>query len=360
MEEIPTDNHIRSMLDPVEPDGLFGLFGETVDVVAEGGGLEGFHRLGGRVLIAFDGTEYFRSKKIHCPKCSRRRLSGGGMEYFHSFLSAAQVAPGHNRVIPLEPEFIVAREGASKQDCESRAARRWLKRFSKRHAALDPIYLGDDLYSCQPVCQAVLDSHGHFLFVAKPSSHPTLWEWLSGIELPRLEVRVKKAGRFVTHRYQWLEGVPLRDSADALTVNWLQIEIVNGNGKITYRNSFVTDLPVSAENVAELAACGRARWKIENETFNVLKTKGYHLEHNFGHGKKNLSILLVTMNLLAFAFHTVCDLLEVGWRQARDAVGPRYRFFEHMRTVTAYHVFDDWNALVTTLRTGTPPARASP
>ena len=65
-----------------------------------------------------------------------------------------------------------------------------------------------------------------------------------------------------------------------------EIEIVNAEGEVTYRNSFVTDLPSIADNVVELAACGRARWKIENETFNVLKTKGYNLEHNFGHGKR--------------------------------------------------------------------------
>jgi hypothetical protein len=34
----------------------------------------------------------------------------------------------------------------------------------------------------------------------------------------------------------------------------------------------------SSFNVAELAACGRARWKIENETFNTLKAKGYNFE----------------------------------------------------------------------------------
>ena len=81
-------------------------------------------------------------------------------------------------------------------------------------------------------------------------------------------------------------GLPIRDGKDALEVNWLEITIRDSNRKITYRNSFITDLPVDADNVEHLAAAGRARWKIENETFNTLKTKGYNLEHNFGHGKK--------------------------------------------------------------------------
>ena len=53
--------------------------------------------------------------------------------------------------------------------------------------------------------------------------------------------------------------MPIRDGKDALIVNWLEIEIVDAAGKTTYRNSFVTDLAVSRDNVAELAACGRAR-----------------------------------------------------------------------------------------------------
>ena len=78
------------------------------------------------------------------------------------------------------------------------------------------------------------------------------------------EQKIKQGARFVRHRYRWLEGVPLRDGKDAMLVNWLEIEIVDPLGKITYRNSFVTDLAVTQHSVAELAACARARWKIES------------------------------------------------------------------------------------------------
>ena len=138
----------------------------------------------------------------------------------------------------------------------------------------------------------------------------------------------------------------MRASADALRVNWFSIEIRNASGKRTYFNSFVTDLPVTAATLAELAACGRARWKIENETFNVLKSNGYHLEHNFGHGQKTLASVLVTLNLLAFAFHTIAQLCVLAWRTAVAARGARYRFFEHLRTITAYIVFADWPHLL--------------
>jgi hypothetical protein len=184
--------------------------------------------------------------------------------------------------VPLEPEFVVPQDGHDKQDCESMAARRWLAAHGPSYARLDPVYLGDDLYSRQPICQAVRAAGGHFLFVCKPSSHPTIEEYLTGAERPELTQRVKHGRQRFTHTYRWLCDVPLRDGADAMTVNWLMIEIRNAAGEVTYRNSFITDLPTDRDTVVELAACGRARWKIENESFNTLKTKGYNLEHNFG------------------------------------------------------------------------------
>ena len=120
----------------------------------------------------------------------------------------------------------------------------------------------------------------------------------------------------------------------------------NAAGKRTYYNSFVTDLPVTAGTVAELAACGRARWKIENETFNVLKTNGYNLEHSFGHGKQTLASIFLTLNLLAFACHTAALLAVLAWKQAVAACGATYRFFEDLRAITTYVVFDDWAHLL--------------
>lgn len=114
-------------------------------------------------------------------------------------------------------------------------------------------------------------------------------------------------------------------------------------------DSFVTDLPVDRDTVAELAACGRARWKIENESFNTLKNQGYNLEHNFGHGRQNLSAVLTTLNLLAFACHTVCDLAVPLWRAAADKIGTRKRFFEHLRSITVFLVFPSWRDILETL-----------
>jgi hypothetical protein len=94
---IPTDNHIRALLDPVPPEHFFGLFGASVAHLEEHGGLPAFQRLGEHVLIALDSTEYHRSTKVRCPHCSTRRRPGQPTEFFHTVLCATLVAPATAR-----------------------------------------------------------------------------------------------------------------------------------------------------------------------------------------------------------------------------------------------------------------------
>jgi hypothetical protein len=112
---------------------------------------------------------------------------------------------------------------------------------------------------------------------------------------------------------------------------------------------------LTEDNVVEVTACARARWKIENESFSVLKNNGYNLAHNFGHGKQYLARIFAAMNLLAFAFHTVCDCLEISWQQARQAIATRSRFFQDLHTICAYVLFPSWACLMIALISGKAP-----
>ncbi|WP_295445584.1 ISNCY family transposase [uncultured Thiodictyon sp.] len=358
MTAIPCDNHIRTMLDGTNPAAFDGLFLNGLAALSQAGALASFQRLEGRLLVALDGTEHFCSRKIKCAACSQRKRSDGGTEYFHSFLGATVVAPGHAQVLQLPPEFITPQDGALKQDCERAAAKRWLAKHGPALAVYRPIYLGDDLFACQPNVEAILASGGSFILTCKSTSHKTIAEYLDGAELEEHRQAIRKNGKTSTITYRWLNQIPLRASKDALNVNWFSIEIRNAAGKRTYFNSFITDIEVFAGNVVELAACGRARWKIENETFNVLKTDGYNLEHNFGHGKVTLASVLVTLNLMAFAFHTIANLTVLAWREAVAARGATYEFFQHLRTITVYIVFPDWPTLLHTI--AHPKARPPP
>ena len=363
MTAIPTDNHIRAMLDPVDPLHLQPAFDGALDALRRHGGLAAFQRLGGRVLVALDGTEYFCSQKLGCPQCLTRKRANGKTESYHSMLAATVVAPGHAMALPMMPEFIAPQDGAEKQDCERNAAKRWLATHGGRIKDLRPIYLGDDLFACQPVAEAIQGAGGDFLLTAKPSSHKALYDFMDGAAVEEHTVKQKAGSKRLTYRYRWFEQAPLRDGQDAMLVNWVGITITDAKGRVTYDNALVTSLPVTEGTVAEIVACARARWKVENEGFNVLKSNGYHLEHNFGHGKQNLampgeplgSTLFAAMNLLAFAVHTVCDCLEQAWIDARAAKRARKRFFEHVRTITAYLVFPDWQTLMQTLIDSKPP-----
>ena len=357
IENIPSDNHIRDLLDPAPPELLEPCFEHSLEQMRRHGGMKDFERLGGRVLIALDGSEYFSSEKRGCPRCLTRKRSNGKTENYHTLLAATLVAPGHNRVLPLMPEFITPQDGAEKQDCERNAAKRWLQQHGGRLRELRPVYLGDALFSSQPMCAEVLAQGGDFLFVCKEDSHKTLYEFLRGVEPEQHTVSERRmGGRTRNYRYRWVENLPLRDGKDALNAHWLSVEVVDQAGKMTYCGAFVTSLAINPDNVAEIGACARARWKIENESFNVLKNHGYHLEHNFGHGKQHLAQQFVLLNLLAFAFHTVCDSVEKRWQEARAALATRKDFFTDLHTITAYLLFPDWHALCSAMVHGNAPS----
>jgi hypothetical protein len=353
IERIPCDNHIRQTLDPVEASELFGLFDDLHKGFDETGLLEAMRAVKNTRLIALDATWYFssQSENIHCEHCSCIRHPEGQLTHYHSAITPVIVSPGHSQVVPLRPEFIRPQDGQVKQDCEINAAKRWLAAHAGRYSTGNNTLLGDDLYAHQPFCRQVLLHNFHFLFTCKPSSHCHLYGWVEALEpgrgLHTLKRRVKgKSNRWEHHQYRWANHVPLTDSDDALRVNWCELTVTDGEAKVLYRNAFITDWEITADTVCGLIAAGRARWKIENENNNVLKTRGYHLEHNFGHGKKHLSSLLLTMNLLAFAFHTLLEVTDASYRLVRAAVGARRKFFQHLEALTAYWYFENWERLM--------------
>ena len=350
---IPSDNHIRQTLDPVEPRHLFSLFDDLHQAFEEAGWLQAMRAVNDTRLIALDATWYFssQSKNIHCPNCSCIRHTEGTTTHFHSAITPVIVSPGHSQVVPLRPEFIVPQDGQTKQDCEINAAKRWLCAHATRYATGNDTLLGDDLYAHQPFCRQVLLHGFHFIFTCKPASHTHLSSWIEGLQaagqLQTLKLKLKgKANRWEHHQYRWANGVPLTDSDDALKVNWCEVAITHADGAVLYQNAFITDWHLTADHVAGLVASGRARWKIENENYNVLKHRGYHLEHNFGHGKQHLASLLLTMNLLAFGLHTLLDLTDESYRLIRATVGARRKFFTHLEALTTYLYFETWERLM--------------
>ena len=139
MEKIPTDNHIRKMLDGVNPAHFDKNFFNILEEL-ENSTVPVFRNvLGGHTLIALDGSEYFCSKKLSCQSCSRRMRSDGTEENFHTFLGATIVTPGEHKVFCLPPEFIQPQDGDKKQDCELKAAKRWFERVAPHCTQYNPV-----------------------------------------------------------------------------------------------------------------------------------------------------------------------------------------------------------------------------
>jgi len=351
IEQMPSDNQLRNLLDPVTPDYLHEDYAWVIDEMEKAGHLGPFRCYQGTYLIAQDGLTYHSSTQIHCPNCSQRKDNQGEVHYYHSAIAPVMVKPGSPHVLPLPPEFIVPQDGHEKQDCEREAAKRWLARHQHRYAPGSVTYLGDDLYDNEPLCRSIVEEYQQFfLFVCKPDSHVALYrelDLLAKIDGVKTVTQRLWNGRHAEiHTYRFAHQVPLRAGADAMQVNWCELTISHEQtGAILFHNAWATNHAISTQAVAATAEAGRTRWKVENESINVLKNHGYNLEHNFGHGEQHLSTLLFSLNLLAFLIHTAQHLTNDAYRLLRDTLAVRRTFFNDLKALTRYIVFDSWDAL---------------
>lgn len=352
VHQIPSDNQIRDLLDEVEPKHVFPVFCEIFRVLENSGHLSGFRSFKDNLLLAMDGTEYFCSNRIHCQHCSKRTFKNGTTQYFHAVVTPVIVCPLNRLVIPLVPEFIVPQDGHDKQDCENAAAKRWVEEYGLQYAEYGTTVLGDDLYCHQPLCELLLQQQLNFILVCQPKSHQTLYEWLEGMPLDTLSLKRWRGKVCDIYTYRYVNQIPLRDSSDALLVNWCELTITRSDGTLVYKNAFATNYQITAKNVEGVVSAGRTRWKVENENNNTLKTKGYNLEHNFGHGHKHLSSLFATFNILAFLFHTLLELTDEKYNLVRQHLPTRKTFFDDLRALTRYLYFDSWDSLLSFMING--------
>ena len=356
IHQIPSTSQIGNLLDPIAPETLYPLLAGVGDKLYEQGCLKPFLSVGGTLLVAMDGTDSFSSEKISCPCCTQQTQKNGKTLYRHTLVTPVIVAPGLNRVVPLPPEFVRAQDGVEKQDCELAAAKRWLTQWGTHYAPRGITLLDDDLYCHQPFCEAVRAENMDFLFVCKPDSHALLYEWVADFtrtgDVKTLEKSRWNGKQRLTEHYRYINQVPLRNSDDALMVNWCEITILNAKQDVVYRNAWAISHAIDEDNVTEMVAAGRARWKIENENNNVLKNHGYHFEHNFAHGKQHLSNVLATLNLLAFLTHTALEWLDKAYGAVRRAAPSRRTFFENLRTLLQFIPFDNWQQLMQFMQYG--------
>src|SRR5919199_1099608 len=295
IERVPCDTHMREILDPVSPKVLRPLFKSIFRQLQRGKALEALMFLDGHYLLALDGTEYFSSKTIHCASCLHRVHRNGSITYTHQMLGAAIIQPDQRAVIPLMPEPIGNGDGMDKNDCERNAAKRFVAKLRQDHPRLKFILTEDSLSSNAPHIETLHHYDLHYILGVKEGDHPFLCQQIQAAEhagrVTYYERHDRAAG--VMHRFRFVNDVPLNASHVDVRVN--VIEYWESSNVKVQHFSWVTDIRVSKRNVYHLMRGGRARWKIENETFNTLKNQGYNFEHNYGHGEQHLSVVFATL-----------------------------------------------------------------
>jgi hypothetical protein len=333
IERVPCDTHMREILDPVSPKVLRPLFKSIFRQLQRGKALEPLAFLEGHYLLALDGTEYFASKTIHCASCLHRVHRNGSITYAHQMLGAAIIHPDQRAVIPLMPEPIVNCDGTDKNDCERNAAKRFVAKLRQDHPHLKFIVTEDSLSSNAPHIETLQDHDLRYILGVKEGDHAYLFQQVKAAEqagrVTYYERHERAAG--LGHRFRFVNDMPLNASQAHVRVNCIEYWEI-GEAKVQHF-SWVTDIRVSKRNVYHLMRGGRARWKIENETFNTLKNQGYNFEHNYGHGEQHLSVVFAMLMMLAFlvdqAQQLCCALFQAVWAK----LGSKRLVWERMRAL---------------------------
>jgi len=307
--------------------------------VQRGKVLEEYTFLNGTVLILVDGSGVFESNTIHCENCCKKEHKDGRVSYYHQILAAVIASPHRKQVIPLCPEPITKQDGATKNDCERNAFNRFFIDLKREHPRLKATLVSDALSANAPHVN-LLKSNGYsFIITVKPDGNRFVFDFVKGVtEEFTYSVQENE------YRFRYANNVPLNGTKDAPSVNFLECEATERIGRKIQTKHFawITDHEITKENAYQLMLGGRARWKIENETFNTLKNQGYQFEHNFGHGKKNLHTVLVLLMMLAFAIDQIQEACCGLFQAALQRRGSRRSLWEDLRGCFRMYLISSW------------------
>lgn len=355
LKRVPCDTYMREILDEIDPDDIRKAFTSIFSSLQRGKVLEKYTFLDGKYLLLSDGTGFFSSKKVHCKNCcEKHHKKDGSVTYYHQMLGAVIAHPNYKEVIPLCPEPIMKYDGSTKNDCERNASERLLRDFRREHPRLPVIVVEDALSSNGPHLKLLKELHMNFISVVKPDGNKSLFDWIEGFDWGNdLAQREKSQGEFLfvddqgrTHKFRFVNEVPLNDAHTDFRVNFIEYSEIGESGKQLYHNTWVTDIKITQENAYKIAQGGRARWHIENETFNTLKNQDYHFEHNFGHGYKNLSTVFARLMVLAFlidqAEQICCGLFQGALEKQK---GRKTYLWRRIREFFTTYIILSWETL---------------
>lgn len=344
IDEIPCDTTMREIIDAIPTDLLLKPFKRIFAAIQRGKDLEPFVFLDGHYLVALDGTGFFSSPSVHCDHCCVKTHRNGNQTYYHQAVAGVVIHPGQKVVIPLAPEPIVKQDGSTKNDCEREASRRFLERLRREHPHLKVIITEDGLASNAPHIELLHQLDCHYILGCKPGDHTFLFEFIEASEKLGVLKHVTLKGEKATFTFRYMNEVLLNGSSD-VRVNYFDCTETRPDGTRLHF-SWVTDIPVTESTVYTLMKGGRARWKIENETFNTLKNQGYQFEHNFGHGQQFLSNNLMVLMMMVFLIDQTQWLCCKVYQQAKEKAQRFSKLWELFRGLMMHFELDGWETLL--------------
>jgi hypothetical protein len=264
------------LLERLSPQSLEGVVCSLTRLLIRSRALEEYRLLNKFYLVAADGTEFLAFGKPHCEACQTQRLSNGDLRYYHPVLDAKLIC-ANGLVVPMGAEFMLNRDGETKQDCEPKALRRLLPRLRCAFPRLSICLLLDGLYLGAPLIRLCRERHCAWIVTFKEGSAPALYrEWRQLLALcPENSLEESEDG--VHRRFRWVNGLDHKGE----TLNVFECQETRSDAE-TKTFVWATCLEVHRANVVELAmGGGRLRWKIENEGFKTLKREGYEMEHAY-------------------------------------------------------------------------------
>lgn len=361
VEQVPSDTHLRDIMDQISWKEFRPIFKKLFASVQDSKILEKFEfmRIKNKpfYLLNIDGTGYFRSDKVGCDSCLNYKSSETrkAPAFGHNMLGASLAMPDCDVVIPFCPEPIMKQDGVEKNDHERAAFKRFMTDFRREHPKMEVVVGLDALYANDPCLTVLFEKDCSFIIGVKETNGTVYMQVndreASG-EIGKLEYDYEigdKVKKQVNHRFRFTENVRLTQNMSSSRVNFVEFwEVITWEGKNGPEEqkrhfAWITDLKVNKETVVQIMKGGRARWKIENETFNTLKNQGYHLEHNYGHGSENLSINFIMMMFLSFFIDQIQQASCLQFKKVLERLGSKKMLWQEMVIRFTFICFESWD-----------------
>lgn len=349
VEVLPGDTAIREAIDEVKPSELQALFTPQLDFLKTQGVLEQRYVLKeasdnistssmnelkkGYITVSIDGTSHYCSNKKGCPQCMVRKHRNGNISYYHQLLGAVAIHPDDTTVFPVACEAIVKQDGSKKNDCELNAAKRIIPQIRTALGENEQIIgVFDALYLNGPHIKALRAANMNYIIGTKGATYVD-------VQVEHL----RKKGKLQSFKWEtkntictvnYANGLILNGKHQDILTNYFElIEVDKQTGEQVFYSTWATDITITQNIIKELTQIARARWKIENETFNTLKNQGYHFGRNYGHGKKYLATNFAILTFLAFLIDQIAQHLDTDFQQAKEVCKTFKNFWEKIRSI---------------------------